>query len=164
MATKQEMINGLEFLIGEAQRIASVLRDDEWTLAKDSDGWKNTQVLAHVASVGSIAVPFMSQMGTAAPDANVAAGLDINVLNAQLVAARDGKTAQELADECATNYRGIIEFIEKSDEAMWQQPRTIMGYTEVPMGDIFMRMVVLHGLAHIYEAYSAVMGPVATRP
>ena len=70
--------------------------------------------------------------------------------------------AGELADETAANYRGVIEFVKTTDDPFWQQPRTIMGYVEVPMGDIFMRMVVLHGVSHIYEAYSAVMGPIAS--
>ena len=107
-------------------------------------------------------VPFLQQMGNAAPDANAGAGLDINALNAGLVAARAGKSVGELADETAANYRGVIEFVKTTDDAFWQQPRTIMGYVEVPMGDIFMRMVVLHGVSHIYEAYSAVMGPIAS--
>jgi hypothetical protein len=160
MATKQDIVSGLEFLVRETRRIAETLREEEWSRAHDSDGWKNTQVLAHIAGVGSIVVPFMSNMSTAAPDANAGAGLDINALNAQFVAAREGKTPRELADEAATNYATVIDFVKGSQDDFWQQPRTIMGYTEVPIGDILMRMVVLHGLGHIYEAYSAVMGPI----
>ena len=160
MATKQEIVNGLEFLIAEARRIATVLREDEWQRARDSDGWRNKQVLAHVAGVGGIVGPFLQQMGSAEPSADAGAGLDINALNAALVAAREGKTAQELADEIETSYRGLIDFVQKSEDTFWQQPRTILGYTEVPMGDIFMRMVVLHGVSHIYEAYAAVFGPI----
>jgi hypothetical protein len=162
LATKQDIISGLEFLVRESNRIAEVLREDEWKRAKDSDGWENTQVLAHIASVGTIVVPFMSNMNNAAPDANAGAGLDINALNAQLVGARAGQTPQQLADETAKNYAAVIEFVKGTQDDFWQQPRTILGYQEVPIGDIFMRMVVLHGVSHIYEAYSAVMGPIPT--
>ena len=160
MANKQDIISGLEFLVRESRRIADTLREDEWARAHDSDGWKNAQVLAHVASVGSIVVPFMSNMGNAAPDANAGAGLDINALNAQFVAARADKSPKELADEAAANYGAVIEFVKGTQDDFWQQPRTIMGYEQVPIGDIFMRMVVLHGVSHIYEAYSAVMGAI----
>ena len=119
MATKQEIINGVEFLIGETRRIATVLREDEWSRAKDSDGWQNAQVLAHVASIGSIVVPYMQQMSNAAPDANAGAGLDINALNAGLVAARAGKSVGELADETAANYGGVIDFVKTTDDAFW---------------------------------------------
>jgi hypothetical protein len=162
MATKQDMISGVEMLLRESQRIATVLRADEWARAHDSDGWKNNQIMAHIASVGTLVVPFMGNFNNAAPSQDAGAGLDINALNAQMVGARADKSVQELADETSKAYGGVIEFIKGSDDAMWQQPRTMLGYKEVPLGDIFMRMVVLHGLSHIYEAYSAVMGPIPT--
>lgn len=156
MATKSEVIGGLEFLIQESHRIAAALTADEWLLASDMDGWKNTEVLAHVAGVGSIMVPFV-QAALSAPSGSDSVGsVDIDALNAGLVAARKGKSPVELADECARGYRGLIDFIRSAPDDLLETRVTAGGHKDVQGGELLMRMCVLHGLGHIYAAYSAV--------
>ncbi len=77
MTTKQEVIDGLEFLIQEGKRLGDTMPADGWAKVQDSDGWKNTQVLAHIASISSIVAPFVTNMANADADANAGAGLDI---------------------------------------------------------------------------------------
>jgi hypothetical protein len=156
MANKQEMIGGIEFLIQEGRRIGAALDDGAWAKAHDNDGWKNKEILAHVAGIGTIVVPFVQGMANAQPGADAGAGMDIDALNAGLVGARAGKSVQELVDEIATAYGGVIEFVRSQPDEFWQQKRTFAGFAGIPLGDLLMRMIVLHGLAHIYSAYSAV--------
>lgn len=157
MATKAELIGGLELVIQEGKRVASALTEEQWAKTVDLDGWKNKEVLAHVASVGSLVQPMMGAWTSAPAGADVGAGLDINALNEQLVAARRDKSIADLADEIATTYAGVIDFVKNAPDDLMTRKITIMGYKDVAASDLLVRMVILHGLAHIYSAYSAVM-------
>ena len=54
MATKEELIGGVELLIREAKRLAEDLTADELANAVDLDGWKGLEAFAHVAGIGAI--------------------------------------------------------------------------------------------------------------
>ena len=87
---------------------------------------------------------------------NAFAAINIDQINAGVVGARADKTAAELAAEATTVYRGVIDFVKGADEAMLTQKVTVQGYKDVEAGEVLMRMVILHGLAHIYSVYSAI--------
>jgi hypothetical protein len=157
MATKQELLTGLQFLIDEGKRIGASLDDAGWAKVQDHDGWKNKEVLAHVASVGTIVPMFAQNMISSAPGTDNGAAVDIDTLNAQLVGARAGKSVQELVDEIEAAYKGVIEFIKSQPDDVLMQKATFRGYVDVTLGDMMQRMVVLHGLSHIYSAYAATM-------
>lgn len=154
--TKEELATGIELLIRESKRIAAQLSEGEWANAQDSDGWKNKEILAHIAGVGSIVVPFMQQFAGASQGQDLGAGLDIDTLNAGLVGARAGKSIPELVQEIETGLTGAAQFARSQPDEFWEQRRTMLGYKDTTLVDLGMRMVVLHGLSHIYEAYSAV--------
>jgi hypothetical protein len=156
MATKKDITNGLEFLIQESRRIGATMPDEGWAQVQDHDGWKNTEVLAHVASISSIVAPFVTNMVNAGSDANTGAGVDIDTLNAGLVGARSQKSVEELVAEIETGYRGVIDWANQQTDDFFAQKRSFAGYHDVTIGDLAIRMVVLHGLSHIYSAYAAV--------
>jgi len=155
MATKDEIIRGLEVLITEANRIADSLTADQWSRAVDLDGWKNVEVLAHIAGVGGMVVPIVGALGSQAPGGDLVGNLDIDQINAGMVQARAGKSARELADEITKNYTGIIDFIRGAPGELLEKRANAGGYRDLPVGDILVRMVVLHGLGHIYSVYSS---------
>lgn len=157
MTTRDELIGGLQFLVQEGQRMGADLTEDQWAKAVDFDGWKNKEVLAHVASIGTIVVPMMSAWQNAEPGADVFGGVDINALNAQLVAARAGKPIGEITDELAKAYGGVIDWLRTVPDEALERRLTVAGYKDTPAADVMMRMVVLHGLSHVYSGYSAIM-------
>jgi hypothetical protein len=157
MATREEAIQGVQFLIQEGRRVAADLTEADWARAVDFDGWKNKEVLAHVAGVGAIVIPMVNGVAGAPAGVDAGAAVDIDALNAGIVAQRAGKSAAELADEVATSYSGVVEFLKTAPDDLLNKPVTFRGYKDVPVSDVIMRMVVLHGLGHIYAAYSAVM-------
>jgi hypothetical protein len=157
LATKQELVDGIQFLIQEGKRIGASLDENGWAKVQDHDGWKNTQVLAHVASIGTIVPMFAQNILNAAPGSDGGAGVDIDALNAQLVGARAEKSVQELVDEIESSYKGVIEFVKNQPDDALTRKVTFRGYVDVPVSDIMQRMVVLHGLSHIYSAYAATM-------
>ena len=81
----------------------------------------------------------------------------VDQINAGLVAARVGKSPKELAAELETAYRGVIEFVKSASDDLMAQRVTVSGYKDVPVSDIAIRMIIMHGMAHIYSVYSAVM-------
>ena len=156
MAAKQELVGGLEFLIQEGRRIGAAFDDAKWSTVVDGlDGWKNKEVLAHVAGIGTVGIPFLQNMVDAGPASDGRANLDLDALNASLVAARAEKSVGELVDEIATTYGSVIEFVKSKPEDFWSQKRTFGGFKDVPISELGMGSVVLHGLGHIYSAYAA---------
>jgi hypothetical protein len=156
MATKDDIIKGLEVVIREARRVATDLTNDDWAQVVDLDGWKNREVLAHVAGVGGIVVPFVQGMANAAPGADTMGAIDIDALNAGMVAQRASASSDALAAEIEKNYAAVIEFVRGAQDDLLAKRASAAGYKDVPVSDLMMRMVVLHGLAHIYSVYASV--------
>jgi hypothetical protein len=156
MATKDEIIHGLELLIREGRRAADSLTPGDWARAVDMDGWKNNEVLAHVASVGGMVAPMVQGMTNTPEGANAGASVDIDALNAAMVGQRKDKSIPDLATEMADSYGKVIEFVKSASDETLSKKVSFRGYENVPVSDLLIRMVVLHGLAHIYGAYSAV--------
>ena len=156
MATKDEIISGVEMVIQEGRRIAGAFTEADWARSHDMDGWKNKETLAHIAAVGGMVAPMVGGITNLAEGANAGDGVDIDALNAATVGQRKDKTPQELAEEIATNYTGVIEFVRNMPQEQLDKKASFRGYENVPVSDLLIRMVVLHGLAHLYSAYSAV--------
>lgn len=156
MATREELIEGIERLIQEGKRVAADLTPEQLEKAVDVDGWKGKEMFAHVAGVGAMVAPMMTGLSNAPAGTDTFAAIDIDQINAGIVAQRANKTAQELADELATNYRAVIEFVRNAPDELLNKRMTARGYKDVPASDIMNRMVVLHGLAHIYSVYASV--------
>jgi hypothetical protein len=157
VATREEIINGLSMVIQEGRRVANDLSDAQWDLVVDIDGWKAKEVLAHISGIGGMVVPMVSGIAGAPSGTDTFAAINIDQINAGIVAARAGKTTQELADELETTYRGVIEFVKAAPDDMLTKRVTVMGYKDLPISDVAIRMVVMHGLAHIYSVYSSIM-------
>ncbi|HLB23949.1 MAG TPA: maleylpyruvate isomerase N-terminal domain-containing protein [Dehalococcoidia bacterium] len=156
MASKEELIKGLELLIQEGERLANSLTAAELEKVVDVDGWKGKEMFAHVAGIGAMVAPMVTGIANAAPGSDAIGGVDIDQLNAGIVSQRAGKSAQDLADELATNYRAVIEFVRNAPDDLLNKKATARGYKDVAVSDLVNRMVVLHGLAHIYSVYSSV--------
>ncbi len=154
MTTKDELITGLHLLINEGKRIGERFTDDEWTMAADEGGWTNKQVLAHLAAVGGIVVPFVSGVASAPPGTDLGANMNVDAMNAQFVSQRDGKTVPELVNELETAYGGVIDYVRNAPDALLTKRATVGGYQDMTIGDLMMQMVVLHGLAHVYHTAS----------
>ncbi|MBF6599366.1 MAG: DinB family protein [Dehalococcoidia bacterium] len=154
MATKAELTGALDVLIRETQRIGERFSDDEWVMAAEEAGWTNKQVLAHIAAVGSVVVPMIGGMASAPAGSDLGANVNVDAMNAQLVAARAGKSVGELVDEVAASYGGVIEYLRTAPDALLERRATVGGYAEMTISDITMQMVALHGLAHLYHAAS----------
>ncbi len=156
MASRDELIQGLELLIQEGTRLADSLSAAQLEAVVDVDGWKGKEMFAHVAGVGAMVAPMVTGLANAAPGTDTFGAIDIDQLNAGVVTQRASKTARELADELAANYRAVIDFVRNAPDDLLDKKATARGYKDVPVSDLVNRMVVLHGLAHIYSVYASV--------
>jgi hypothetical protein len=157
MATKAELTSGIEMLIQEGHRLANDLSDAQWEHVVDLDGWKSREVLAHIAGIGGVVAPLVNGLANTPVGTDAMASVDIDQMNAGIVASKAGKSAKELAAELDTAYRGVIEFIKKAPDETLAKRATARGHKEIPVSDLVMRMVVLHGLGHIYSVYNSIM-------
>lgn len=156
MATKTELIDGIQMLINESRRIGARFTDDEWAMAADEAGWTNKQVLAHVAAVGGIVVPMVGGMASAPAGTDLGANVNIDAMNAQLVGQRADKSIAALVSELETSYGGVIGYLRAAPDELLERRVTIGGFRDMPVGDLLMQMVVMHGIAHIYHAASRI--------
>ncbi|HEV8574481.1 MAG TPA: DinB family protein [Dehalococcoidia bacterium] len=158
MATKEEIVAGLELTISQAKRTTSQYAEGEWDW-KRATGWTPREVYSHLAAVAGI-VPQMGQGLAQAPEnADIAQGIDINAMNAQAVGAMQTMTAEQVMETFEANYRKLIDYVKSLPEDLLAQQRRFFS-EPIPVSDILTNTVVLHGLHHVYEANSRFDSPV----
>lgn len=157
MATREEIIQGLEFTVQQAKRTTSLWQDSEWDAPRAS-GWTPKQVYCHLASTAAI-VPQLGQGLMSAPeDQDVAAGMDINAMNDQSVKAMENMTPQQVMQTFEDNYRKLIDFVKTMPDELLQTRRRFLS-DPIPISDIIANAVMLHGIHHVYEANSRMDSP-----
>ena len=157
MATKEEIIAGLELTISQAKRTTSLYAEGEhdW---KRATGWTPKEVYAHLAAVAAI-VPQLGQGLAAAPEGtDIAQGMDINTMNAQAVGGMSSMEFPQIMQAFETNYRKLIDYVKDLPADQMDQKRRFFSES-IPVSDILANTVVLHGLHHVYEANSRFESP-----
>jgi len=152
MATREEIIQGLEMTVRQAKRTTALLAPEEWDTRRPV-GWTPKEIYAHLAAVAGM-VPALSQGLAAAPeDQDITAGMDINTMNDQAVKAMASMTPEQVMAAFEANYRKLIEFVKALPDEQLQMKRSFLS-GPIPVSDILASNVMLHGLHHVYEAYS----------
>ena len=153
MTTKAELIEGLRVVLREGTRVMSGFGPDDWKrpAVGDEDGWNRRQVYCHLTALAEITPGMAAGLANAAPGQDTAAGLDINALNAQMVAAKEKMAGPELMAAYKTGYEKLIDFVRAMPEE--QLTRTAkFGELQGQIADIMDGVLVLHSIAHIYGA------------
>ena len=160
MATKEEIIVGLEMTVSEAKRTTSLFAEGEWD-AKRAAGWTPKEIYSHLASVAAI-IPNWSQSIMNLPEgADLAQGMDIDRLaqmNAQSVAAMASMAPEQVMKTFEANYGKLIEFVSSLPDEQLNAKRRFFSEV-VPVSDILASSTMLHGLHHVYKAYSRLGAP-----
>jgi hypothetical protein len=151
MATKQEIINGMQEVVAQAKRVSKLLDDQgDWD-SKRPAGWTPKEMYCHVAAVSGM----IGQMGPAmlaAPEsADFTASTNIADLNAQAVSSMSGMTPQQLTQAIETNYGVAIEFVKGIPEDQLQSKKTFAQMT-MPASEMLSNLAILHANHHLYEA------------
>jgi hypothetical protein len=84
-------------------------------------------------------------------DQDIAAGLDVDEMNARSVAAMASMTPEQVMAAFEGNYRKLIDFVKSLPDDQLNVKRRLISEA-VPVSDILANAIMLHGLHHVYEA------------
>ncbi|MDO8616738.1 MAG: DinB family protein [Dehalococcoidia bacterium] len=156
MATKQEIIQGLEFTLAQGQRTTALFAEGEWDW-KRAGGWTPREMYCHLAAVAAIVPGLAGGLLSAPEGADIAGGMDINAMNEQAVSSMSGLSAEQVMQAFEANYRKLIDFVKTLPDEQLSMKRRFFSDT-IPVSDILASSIMLHGLHHVYEANSRVDG------
>jgi hypothetical protein len=150
MATREEIVAGLELTVAQGKRTTSLFAEGEWDV-KRACGWTAKEVYSHLASVAAL-VPNIAQGLMNAPEGkDIAEDMDIDEMNAQAVAAMASMTPEQLMAAFEANYGKLIDFVKSLPDDQLNAKRRFISDT-VPVSDILAQAIMLHGIHHVYEA------------
>lgn len=151
MATKEEIVGGMQQLVLQAKRVGKLLDEqDEWEATRPA-GWTPREMFCHVAAVGGMMAHMGPAMLAAPEDADMTQSTNITDLNAQTLKSMEALTPQQLVAMIETNYGKAAEFVQSVPDEQLQQKKTFAQMT-IPASDIIANIGVLHGNHHLYEA------------
>lgn len=152
MATREEIIAGLELTVAQAKRTTALLAAGEWD-EKRPVGWTPKEIYVHLAAVAGMVPAFSQGMMAAPEDRDITAGMDINAMNDQAVKSMASLNPEQVLAAFESNYQKLIEFVKALPEEQLQTKRSFLS-GPIPVSDILASNIMLHGLHHVYEAYS----------
>jgi hypothetical protein len=150
MATREEIIDGLEFTIAQAKRTTALFGEGEWD-QKRSAGWTPKELYAHLAATAGIVPGFAQGMLSAPEDRDLAEGIDINQMNDTAVAGMSSMTPEQVMQAFETNYGTLIDWVKSVPDKTLNQKRRFLS-DSIPVSDILASSIMLHGIHHVYEA------------
>ena len=157
MATKEEIIAGLEMTISQARRATSLFAEGEWGW-KRAAGWTPKEVYAHLAAVAGMVPNFAQAMLSAPEDRDITQGMDVDQMNAQAVGAMASMTPEQVMQAFESNYGKLIDFVKSVPDDQWNLRRRLAS-DPIPVSDILGNAIMLHSLHHVYEAATRVGAP-----
>ncbi len=157
MATREEIIAGLELTVAQGKRTTSLFAEGEWDSKRDC-GWTPKEVYCHLASVAAIVPNFAPGLMDAPEGVDIAQGMDLDQMNAQSVAAMAAMTPEQVVRTFQENYGKLIDFVRSLPDEQLSEKRRFISDT-IPVSDILASSIMLHGLHHVYEAQSRMNMP-----
>ncbi len=152
MATREDIIQALELTVREGKRTTSLFADGEWDAERQS-GWTPRQVYCHLAATAKIVPQFGAGLANASEDTDIAGGMDLNAMNAQAVGQMENMEPGQIMQAFETNYGELIDYVKNLPEEQLQAKRRFLS-DSVPVSDILASSIGLHGIHHVYEAFS----------
>jgi hypothetical protein len=151
LATKQDIVNGMQEVISQAKRVSALLDEQgDWDATRPA-GWTPKEMFCHVAAVSGMIATTGAGLLSAPEDADFTAGTNITDLNAQTVSSMAGMTPQQLTQAIEANYGKAIEFVKTIPDDQFQSKKTF-AQMKMPVSDLLGNIAVLHANHHLYEA------------
>jgi hypothetical protein len=150
MATREEIIDGLEFTVAQAKRTTALFAEGEWD-RKRSAGWTPKELYCHLAATAGIVPGFAQGMLSAPEERDLAEGVDINTMNDQAVAGMSSMTPEQVMQAFEANYGKLIDWVKSVPDETLNQKRRFLS-DSIPVSDILASSIMLHGIHHVYEA------------
>lgn len=151
MATKAELVAGLEMVVAQAKRTTSFFAEGEWDW-KRAGGWTPKEHYSHLAAVSGM-IPAMSASIMNAPEGKeITEGMNIDQMNAQSVGAMAAMAPEQVMQTFEANYARLIEHVKGLPEDQLNAKRRFFS-DPIPVSDILANVTVVHAIHHVYEAF-----------
>ena len=160
MTTRENLIDGLKMIVREGQRITSTFEPEDWKKPVHDDeggGWNRKQIYCHITAIGEIAPSMAPNLAAVPAGGDAGADVDLDAMNAQLVAAKEGLSEAELMVAFTAAYEKLIDFVKEMPAEQLEAQTTFMAISG-SVADVVDSLIVLHGLAHIYSAGGSASG------
>jgi hypothetical protein len=151
MASKQDIISGMQEVVAQAKRVSALLDDQGDWETKRPAGWTPKEMYCHLSSVSGLLATTGPGLLSAPEDADFTASTSIADLNAQAVASMSGMTPEQLTQSVVANYGKAIEWVKSLSEEELQTNKTF-AQMKMPVADLLGNIGVLHANHHLYEA------------
>ena len=151
MATREELLGGLQFVPAQARRVAGMLdAANEWDVKREA-GWTPKEMFIHTAAI----LGMMPMMGPdvlkAPPEADVVDGLDIAEFNERGVASMRSMDAKQAVEAISTNCSKMSDWVKSLTDEQLGSKHKFRGMP-MTMSDFLMTVTVMHAIHHLFEA------------
>src|SRR3972149_4089298 len=109
MATKQEIIEGLELTVTQAKRSTALFAQGEWDW-KRAGGWTPKELYSHLAAVAGMVPGFSQALLAAAEHQDLLQGMDVDQLNAAAVGSMSSMTPEQIMQAFERTYGKLTQF------------------------------------------------------
>ncbi len=151
MATREELLRGLQFVPAQAKRVAGMLDGlSEWDTQR-VQGWTPKEMFTHVAVVAGMIPMVGAGMVGAPPEADVVGGMDIAAVNKQGVDSMAAMDTKQVLDTLSANYIKLADWVKGLSDEQLEGKHTFFGMP-ITASDLLMTLTVMHSVHHLYEA------------
>ncbi len=151
MATREELMGGLQFVPAQARRVAGLLEAaNEWDTRR-VEGWTAKEMFVHVAATVGMMPKMGSNVLKASPETDIVDGLDIAEFNEQGVASMRSLDVKQAVEALSANCGKLSDWVKSLTDEQLESKHKFRGMP-MTMSDLLMTVTVMHPIHHLYEA------------
>ena len=154
-ASKDDIVRTMRESQREIEKVASSLPDTAWSRGVYERGWNAKQLFCHLAESSGVAGFLIGLAKAPPPSGGAGPAFDIDVWNAQRVAALQDKPVTELLNHLRSNCERDITAVQAApDDLLSRAVQTPWG-AEGPLADIIVQSIQEHGGMHLTDLRTA---------
>jgi hypothetical protein len=151
MATREELMGGLQFVPAQARRVAGMLKAaNDWDVKREA-GWTPKEMFMHVAATLGMMPMIGPDVLKAPPEADVVEGTDIAEFNEQGVASMRSMDAEQAVEALSANCSKMSDWVKSLTDEQLESKHKFRGMP-MTMSDFLMTATVMHSIHHLFEA------------
>lgn len=151
MATREELMTGLQFVPAQARRVAGLLdAANEWDVKREA-GWTPKEMFIHVAAILNLMPMMGPQILKAPPDVDIVEGIDIAESNEQGVAPMRSADPKQAVEALTANCSKMSDWVKSLTDEQLESKHKFRGMP-MSMADLLMTVTVMHSIHHLFEA------------
>lgn len=151
MATREELMAGLQFVPAQAKRVAGMLDAvNEWDVKRPA-GWTPKEMFIHVAAILGMTPVTGPSVLKAPPEADIVEGMDIAEFNEKGVASMRAMDARQAVEALSTNCSKMSDWVKSLTDEQLESKHKFRGMP-MTMSDFLMTVTVMHSIHHLFEA------------